>query len=53
MITQTIVRSASARKRRIAFGDATERAVRDFQANNGLDITGQIDTNTINRLMVS
>lgn len=35
------------------FGDATERAVRDFQANNGLDITGQIDTNTINRLMVS
>lgn len=36
-----------------AFGDATERAVKDFQANNGLAITGQIDTNTLNRLMVN
>ena len=35
------------------FGDGTERAVRDYQANNGLNITGQIDTNTLNRLMVS
>lgn len=34
------------------YGDGTERAVRDFQANNGLAITGQIDTNTLNRLMV-
>lgn len=34
------------------FGPATERAVRDYQANNGLDITGQIDTNTLNRLML-
>lgn len=34
------------------FGPSTEQAVRDFQTNNGLAITGQIDTNTLNRLMV-
>ena len=34
------------------FGPATENAVRDFQAKNGLTVTGLIDTNTLNKLMV-
>jgi hypothetical protein len=34
------------------FGLATEIAVKDFQKNNGLNITGTIDTNTLNKLMV-
>lgn len=34
------------------FGPATENAVRDFQKQTGLTVTGQIDTDTLNRLMV-
>lgn len=34
------------------FGPATESAVRFFQVNNGLNATGSIDTNTLNKLMV-
>ena len=34
------------------FGPATETAVRDFQQKNGLKVTGQIDTDTLNKLMV-
>lgn len=34
------------------FGPATESAVRDFQTKNGLKVTGQIDTDTLNKLMV-
>jgi putative chitinase len=33
------------------FGPKTEQAVKDFQAKNGLEITGSIDTNTLNKLM--
>ena len=34
------------------FGPKTEVAVKDFQNKNGLIVTGRIDTNTLNRLMV-
>ena len=34
------------------FGPKTETAVRDFQSKNGLEVTGQIDTNTINKLLL-
>lgn len=34
------------------FGPATESAVREFQLKNGLNTTGMIDTNTLNKLMV-
>ncbi len=32
------------------FGDATEQAVRDFQANNGLTVDGKAGTATLNKL---
>jgi putative chitinase len=34
------------------FGPRTEQAVKDFQQDNNLKVTGQIDTDTLNRLMV-
>ena len=34
------------------FGPKSEQAVKDFQKNNGLTITGSIDTDTLNKLMV-
>lgn len=34
------------------YGIGTETAVKEFQKQNGLEITGNIDTNTINKLMV-
>ena len=34
------------------FGPATEAAVRTFQTNNNLKVTGHIDTDTLNRLMI-
>ena len=34
------------------FGPATETAVKAFQQKNGLPITGSIDTDTLNKLMV-
>lgn len=34
------------------YGTATETAVKEFQKQNGLEITGNIDTNTLNKLMV-
>lgn len=35
-----------------AFGPKTEQAVREFQQKNGLKLSGQIDTDTLNKLMV-
>lgn len=35
-----------------AFGPKTEQAVKDFQKQNKLTVTGQIDTDTLNKLMV-
>lgn len=35
-----------------AFGPKTMEAVKEFQANNGLEVTGSIDTNTLNKLLV-
>lgn len=35
-----------------SFGPKTEQAVKDFQAKAGLPVTGQIDTDTLNKLMV-
>lgn len=35
-----------------AFGPKTEVAVKDFQSKNELTITGKIDTNTLNKLMI-
>jgi putative chitinase len=35
-----------------AFGPRTEQAVKDFQKVNNLKVTGQIDTDTLNKLMV-
>lgn len=34
------------------FGPRTEAAVKDFQAKAGLEVTGSIDTDTLNRLMI-
>jgi putative chitinase len=34
------------------FGPKTEQAVKDFQKNNNLTVTGTIDTDTLNKLMV-
>lgn len=34
------------------FGPKTEAAVRDFQTKAGLEVTGSIDTDTLNRLML-
>lgn len=34
------------------FGPRTEQAVKDFQQNNDLKVTGSIDTDTLNKLMV-
>lgn len=33
------------------FGSATERAVRDFQQKSNLEVTGSIDSNTLNKLL--
>jgi putative chitinase len=33
------------------FGSGTEVAVRDFQKRNNLEVTGSIDTNTLNKLL--
>lgn len=35
-----------------AFGPKTEQAVREFQQKNGLKVTGEIDTDTLNKMMV-
>lgn len=35
-----------------AFGPKTEQAVREFQQKSGLKVTGQIDSDTLNKLMV-
>lgn len=35
-----------------AYGPKTEQAVKEFQQKNGLTVTGSIDTNTLNKLMV-
>jgi peptidoglycan hydrolase-like protein with peptidoglycan-binding domain len=35
-----------------AFGPKTEQAVKEFQQKNSLSVTGQIDTDTLNRLMM-
>lgn len=35
-----------------SYGPATEQAVKDFQTRNALKVTGTIDTDTLNRLMV-
>lgn len=35
-----------------AFGPKTEQAVREFQQKNNLKVTGQIDTDTLNMMMV-
>lgn len=35
-----------------AFGPKTEQAVKDFQKTNNLTVTGKIDTDTLNKLMV-
>lgn len=35
-----------------AYGPKTEQAVKEFQQKNGLKVTGQIDTDTLNKLMV-
>lgn len=35
-----------------AFGPKTEQAVKEFQQKNGLKVTGQIDTDTLNKLIV-
>jgi putative chitinase len=34
------------------YGAKTEQAVKDFQTKNGLEVTGSIDTDTLNKLMV-
>jgi putative chitinase len=34
------------------FGPKTEQAVKDLQSKNGLKVTGSIDTDTLNKLMV-
>ena len=34
------------------FGPKSEQAVKDFQKSNGLTVTGEIDTDTLNKLMV-
>ena len=34
------------------YGTATETAVKEFQKQNSLEVTGNIDTNTLNKLMV-
>jgi putative chitinase len=35
-----------------AFGPKTEQAVKEFQQKNGLSVTGSIDTDTLNKLLV-
>jgi putative chitinase len=35
-----------------AFGPKTEQAVKEFQQKNGLKVTGHIDTDTLNKLMI-
>lgn len=35
-----------------AYGPKTQQAVREFQQKNGLTVTGSIDTDTLNKLMV-
>ena len=35
-----------------AFGPMTEKAVKDFQTKNNLKVTGEIDTDTLNKMMV-
>ena len=34
------------------FDEATEKAVKNFQSQLGLAVTGEIDTDTLNRMMV-
>ena len=51
-LQQMLVRKGWAIATDGAFGPRTEQAVREFQQKNGLTVTGQIDTDTLNKLMV-
>jgi putative chitinase len=51
-LQQMLVRKGWAIATDGAFGPKTEQAVREFQQKNGLKVTGQIDTDTLNKLMV-
>jgi putative chitinase len=51
-LQQMLVRKGWAIATDGAFGPRTEQAVREFQQKNGLKVTGQIDTDTLNKLMV-
>lgn len=51
-LQQMLVRKGWAIATDGAFGPRTEQAVREFQQKNGLKVTGQIDTDTLNKLMI-
>jgi len=51
-LQQMLVRKGWAIATDGAFGPKTEQAVREFQQKNGLKVTGQIDTDTLNKLMI-
>ena len=51
-LQQMLVRKGWAIATDGAFGPKTEQAVKEFQQKNGLKVTGQIDTDTLNKMMV-
>lgn len=51
-LQEMLVRKGAAIVADGAFGPKTEQAVKDFQAKSGLPVTGVIDTDTLNKMMV-
>lgn len=51
-LQQMLVRKGWAISTDGIFGPKTEQAVKEFQQKNGLPVTGSIDTDTLNKLMV-
>ena len=51
-LQQMLIRKGWALAADGAFGPKTEQAVKEFQQKNGLKVTGEIDTDTLNRMMV-
>ena len=47
-----LIRKGAVIKADGAYGPATQQAVKDFQLRSGLKVTGTIDTDTLNRMMV-
>lgn len=51
-LQQMLIRKGWALATDGAYGPKTEQAVKEFQQKNGLKVTGEIDTDTLNKMMI-